>query len=96
MRKLLTCMLLCFTGFAVAVENQMTICTRDNEQRVITLFYFNQTSLPCEVKYTKDGETQTLWSAHYEEGYCEEKARELIENQSSWGWDCVSDVRETP
>ena len=29
-----------------------------------------------------------LWSASNQEGYCEQKTREFVEELENWGWDC--------
>jgi hypothetical protein len=33
-------------------------------------------------------------SAQNEEGYCEEKAKELVEKQLGWGWSCKEAAAE--
>ncbi len=48
-------------------------------------------TIPCRVEYRKPSEgadTQILWSAELEEGYCESKAKEFLSKLESWGWSC--------
>ena len=63
-------------------------CTLNDAERVIEVVYATDEATPCDVTYTKEGETKTLW--HYEgtQGACETKAVEFVEKQASWGWNC--------
>lgn len=49
-------------------------------------------TVPCEVQYFKDteapGESQVLWSAQAQAGYCESKASEFVAKLEGWGWSC--------
>ena len=64
-------------------------CTDGQQERVISIIYQNQDAkVPCDVKYTKNGQTETLWHADIEFGYCEEKAEEFIQKHIEWGWRC--------
>jgi hypothetical protein len=77
---------------ALAMENQKTVCTHGDQQRVIEVVYTGEGEVPCEVHYTKDTGSQVLWSAQGEVGYCEEKAAAFIEKQRGWGWDCETAI----
>ncbi len=48
--------------------------------------------LPCEVNYYKDdeapGESQQLWHASAQMGYCEVKADKFVNKLENYGWDC--------
>jgi hypothetical protein len=47
--------------------------------------------VPCSVVYKKTTEgaaDQTLWTAANDAGYCEEKAKGLVEKLTSLGWTC--------
>ena len=47
--------------------------------------------VPCSVVYKKTTEgtaDQTLWTAANDAGYCEEKAKGLVEKLVSMGWAC--------
>ena len=81
--------------FAAPVLASTTTCTSGSQERVISVVYLVEgQKVPCEVQYTKNGVTETPWSAQNEEGYCEEKAKELVEKQISWGWDCTETAAE--
>ena len=83
------------TLFATPVLASSTTCTLDSQERVISVVYLVEgQKVPCEVEYKKNGATETPWSAQNEEGYCEEKAKELVEKQLSWGWDCKEAAAE--
>ncbi|MDH3609077.1 MAG: hypothetical protein OEQ24_07540 [Gammaproteobacteria bacterium] len=75
----------CLNAFA----GEEHVCTNGDAMRVISIAYEDdQNQIPCEVNYDKGEGVQTLWSAKSEIGYCESKARELIEKHESWGWSC--------
>ena len=72
-----------------AIADGTYTCTNGPQERVISVVYQDQEAKAlCEVKYQKDGVTETLWSAQDEVGYCEEKAKAFVEKQRSWGWSC--------
>lgn len=84
-------------SFAVAAaENQTTNCQNGDLARTIELAYPAEGDLPCEVRYTKQGSTQILWSASNELGYCEMKAAEFVEKHRGWGWDCSAEPMVAP
>jgi hypothetical protein len=63
--------------------------------REVVIDYPQGGSVPCNVIYKKQTEgfeDQVLWSADNLEGYCEDKARELVANLESWGWVCLETV----
>jgi len=66
-------------------------CKHDNNVREIQIQHETTAALPCSVVYRKPTEgieEQTLWSASSDAGYCEEKARALVEKHVGWGWNC--------
>ncbi|WP_196139591.1 hypothetical protein [Aliikangiella sp. G2MR2-5] len=77
-----------------AAENLTTVCKSADNIREISIVYPEGTQTPCEVHYTKKGETKVLWSAKAESGYCESKAADFIEKQKDWGWQCEQVVIE--
>lgn len=77
---------------ALAMDNQRTVCTHGNLERIIEVVYTGTGEVPCEVHYTKDSGTQVLWQAAGEVGYCEEKASAFIEKQRAWGWQCETEI----
>ena len=87
--RVLTLALLAGCFSAVAADNQVTHCQRGDAVRIIEVAYPQGTEVPCEVHYTKDGQSSVLWRASNEAGYCEQKAAEFAEKQRSWGWQCV-------
>lgn len=77
-------------GFAqMAFANTTYVCTSGDMERRIEVVYLGTDTVPCEVRYTKNGTTEVLWSAQAEEGYCEAKAAEFVEKQRGWGWECL-------
>jgi len=73
---------------AIALESRTTMCVHDNQTRIIEIVYEGENNIPCEVKYTKEDTTQTLWRAQNKAGYCENKAAAFVEKQIGWGWSC--------
>mgnify|MGYP001826766556 CR=1 FL=1 len=72
-------------------------CSSSDLVREVAIEYLDPAgaSVPCNVVYKKQTEgveDQVLWSAENEEGYCEDKARELVANLESWGWVCLETV----
>jgi len=82
------CLTASLSTSAMAQENITTVCSLGNNIRIIEVVYTGESSVPCEVQYTKEAGTQTLWSASHSEGYCENKAASFIEKQKNWGWAC--------
>ena len=81
---------LALTLLATPILASTITCTSGSQERVISVVYLDEgQKVPCEVQYTKNGETETPWSARNEEGYCEAKAQELVEKQIGWGWNCT-------
>lgn len=73
----------------VALADTTYVCTQGSMERKVEVVYLETGTVPCEVRYTKNGATEVLWSARAEEGYCEARAAEFVEKQRSWGWECV-------
>ena len=67
-------------------------CKNGKVERTIEVVHTTEgKKIPCEVKYTKDGESKVLWSAAAKEGYCEEKATEFAAKLTGTGWTCTSE-----
>ena len=82
----LTLALFSHAGFADATE-----CTRGELTRIVAVVYSEPGQpVPCEVVYEKPPqlETQTLWRAVNEAGYCEARAAEFVEKLRDLGWQC--------
>jgi hypothetical protein len=73
---------------AQAIENQKTVCSHGNQTRVIEVVYTGEDTLPCEVRYSKEEGSTTLWSANNLAGFCEDKAASFVQKQKAWGWSC--------
>jgi hypothetical protein len=70
-------------------------CSNSDLVREVIIEYPEGGSVPCNVVYKKQTEgfeDQVLWSAESEEGYCAEKARDLVAKLESWGWVCLETV----
>lgn len=88
-----------FTGLlaasmANAADNYT--CTQGGVERSIKIIY--QTpgqAVPCEVQYTKDGISKSLWAAQNSAGYCEEQAQAFADKLSGMGWACTQDAATT-
>ena len=82
-------LLLTALSAAAVEEASRFVCTSGDSERVIEVVYNNpDQSLPCEVRYHKDGAEETLWRAQNEEGFCEQQAQEFAADQQQWGWEC--------
>ncbi|MCW9014524.1 MAG: hypothetical protein OQL06_12135 [Gammaproteobacteria bacterium] len=72
-------------------------CRHDNDVREIHIERDSSAPVPCRVVYkklTEGVEDQVLWSANNDENYCDEKAREFVAKQESWGWTCVETISD--
>lgn len=79
-------------GLALAQSAGKYRCTYGDMVRRVEIFTEPGVTVPCEVHYYKDtetpGETQVLWSAQSQAGYCDSQARAFIAKLQDWGWDC--------
>ncbi|MGR5229448.1 hypothetical protein ACPV30_13080 [Photobacterium damselae] len=67
------------------------VCKSGNSERVIEVVYTNpDSSVPCEVHYTKASGTEVLWQASHEKVYCETKAQAFAEKLTSLGIPCTA------
>lgn len=77
-------------AFAQAPHNYQ--CSYGDLQRRVEILYETGVTVPCEVHYFKDtespGETQVLWRALNEAGYCERMAESFIDKLRDLGWTC--------
>lgn len=74
----------------LAQENFHYTCKLELAQRTIAVAYLvPEQAVPCEVQYTKnDTEPQLLWRADNQEGYCEEKVRQVVKEHEALGFSC--------
>ncbi|BFM05510.1 hypothetical protein GCM10025791_17190 [Halioxenophilus aromaticivorans] len=68
-------------------------CRKGTAARRVSIHYMAVGQpVPCEVNYFKDNgvieNTETLWYAQHEVGYCEQQAQGLVERLKAWGWQC--------
>ena len=84
--------MLLFSPLLQAQEATGYQCVLDEVTRRVEVFYETGSTVPCEVQYFKDtempGERQILWRAQSEEGYCEARAAEFVEQLRGTGWTC--------
>jgi hypothetical protein len=65
--------------------------------REVIIEYPESGALPCKVIYNKPTEgfeKRVLWRADNVEGFCEEKANELVTKLESLGWECYGEVTD--
>lgn len=79
-------------GLLLAQDNTKFQCTYGDLQRRVEIYTEPGQAVPCEVHYFKDteapGESQVLWTASNDAGYCESKTQEFVAKLQGWGWDC--------
>jgi len=86
---LLFCLIGAASSIAVADDNSRWACMLNNSERIIEIEYEHAgQAVPCKVNYEKQGSTETLWHYRNESGQCEQQAREFLDKQRSWGWQC--------
>ncbi|PSV07720.1 hypothetical protein C0W96_00245 [Photobacterium kishitanii] len=67
------------------------VCTKAHAERDVEVIYHAPGSQTlCEVKYTKQHQSDILWSAQHKVGYCETKAQKFTEKLASFGWSCYA------
>ena len=83
-----------FSSNLLAMENQLNICTKGAELRAVEIAYLTEDAIPCEVKYTRNRVTKSLWQAQHNAGFCETKATEFVNQLENSGWNCRSVLGE--
>jgi hypothetical protein len=85
---------------ATAQEGGKYQCTLGDLVRRVEIFTEPGVAVPCEVHYYKDteapGESQVLWSAQAQAGYCEAKTEEFVAALQGWGWNCTASAAPVP
>jgi len=90
---LITIALVIIFGAGNVYADKTIICTNGYQERVVSIIYQDQDAkVPCDVQYTKNGQTETLWHAENEYGYCDDKAEEFIQKLNELGWLCGDKV----
>ena len=72
-------------------------CRHDNDVREIIIQRDTDQPVPCSIVYkklTEGVEDQVLWTANNDASFCEQKAREFVAKQESWGWTCVETIQQ--
>ncbi len=80
-----------FVSNLIVFAADATVCKNGkSERKVEVVAKESGKKVPCEVTYTKEGETEgkILWSATNDEGYCEAKAKEFEQKLGTLGWQC--------
>lgn len=87
-------------GIAIAQDAGKYQCTHGDLVRRVEILTEPGLTVPCEVHYYKDteapGESQVLWSAQTQEGYCVAKAEEFVARLQGWGWSCGISAAPAP
>lgn len=64
-------------------------CTFGPHERVLSLVYPEaDQSLPCEVHYEREGETEILWRSEHTPGFCRTQVDDFLRKQRAVGWRC--------
>ena len=86
------CAGLTLSSLALAQDNTRYQCSYGELVRRVEIYTEPGVTVPCEVHYFKDteapGESEVLWSAQSQAGYCEQKTEEFIVKLQEWGWTC--------
>lgn len=88
--------LLCLFSNAV-LANETTQCKRGALVRTIEVTH--EAGKPCDVLYTKEGQTDptALWTYEHQTDQCAVKAKGFIQKLAGWGWTCsVVEAAATP
>jgi hypothetical protein len=83
-------------ALALGQDDTRYQCSHGELQRRVEILYETGGTLPCEVHYHKDteapGESQVLWRAMNQAGYCEQKTEAFIVKLRGLGWTCGTGV----
>ena len=95
--RIMQIVVILLSGISATAYADSWNCSHDDLVREVIIEYPQGGSLPCDVVYKKQTEgveDQVLWSAENEEGYCEDRARELVATLESSGWVCLETVSQ--
>jgi len=84
---------------ASPTSHAQTQCTNNGLLRSVKVVYPEQGQvLPCEVRYEKPAENQsmTLWRAENQAGYCETQAENFVAKLQDLGWSCTAATNSNP
>lgn len=92
LRKAMWLVGLALPAMALSDDGGKYQCTHGDLVRRVEIYTEPGVTVPCEVHYYKDteapGDSQVLWSAQSQAGYCAQKATEFVARLEGWGWDC--------
>ncbi len=89
----LVCLAAAVPGLALGQNVTSYQCSLDDMQRRIEILTEPGVTVPCAVHYYKDtempGETEVLWTATTEAGFCESKTEAFVAKLRDTGWQCT-------
>ncbi len=92
MKKIIIIPLYVLASFALAAEQERTLCESGEVWHSIQVVYPQGWSLPCEVHFATPEEKRVVWNARTAEGFCERKAQEIVQRRMDAGWRCHTET----
>lgn len=92
MKKIIIIPLYVLASFALAAEQERTLCESGEVWHSIQVVYPQGWSLPCEVHFATPEEKRVVWNARTAEGFCERKAQEIVQRRKDAGWRCHTET----
>jgi hypothetical protein len=90
--RLLGLLALVAPTIARGATDEAYMCRNGDRERRVELQHAAQNRLPCQVVYWRDakqsGDSQALWEAEHDYGYCIEQTRGLLQTLEDSGWKC--------
>lgn len=80
--------------FVLQAQANPITCKSGSQERTIEVVTSEAKS--CEVKYTKEGQSQTLWTSKRDAEFCKTKATQLTDKLASSGWNCGGAAEQQP
>lgn len=80
---------LTFPTVSVAADNYSARCTRGDDARTIAVVSPGLVGKRCDVRYTQTGDARVPFHADNSSDFCEQKARELVGELATSGFDCA-------
>lgn len=66
-----------------------TVCKMGKQERKVEVVTTDAAKkVPCEVKYTRDGQEKTIYNAQNDAAFCDKKAEEFVAKLTSQGFQC--------
>ena len=89
--------LACASTQAQVESHQKFVCASGPVKRVVAIFHDGKRqSSGCRVDYTKDGETNTVWTSKNDYAYCVAKAVSLVTKLTEGNFSCKPETVEQP